>query len=192
MSRQLPNDNATLVAALGYSQLWFDSGLLTQALLVEQYQAFNHSDDQHTEHYRYGTFRSYLDGRTHLTDEELTGYLQVALAEPDSIMGGAAAKNLFTEIDLTDNQFSTVCEKLEEFPGEWTVAICLRQGLLRQLAGSRPTATLFDECLMHGDNVVQKRLLQVADATQLAILVTSGKTRAIKNMATQRLKTDSR
>jgi hypothetical protein len=192
MSRQLPDDNTALVAALGYSQLWFDNGLLTHELLVEQYHALNRSDDQHTEHYRYGTFRRYLNDRIHLTDNELTGYLQVALAEPDSVMGGAAAKDLFTEIDLTDQQFLKVCEKLVEFPGEWVAAICLRQRMLRQLAGSTPTAALFDECLMHGDSVVHKKLLQMADASQLATLATSGKTHAIRNMATQMLKADSR
>ena len=181
-----------LISTLGYNQLWFDNGLLTHELLVAQYQTLLHSDDQHTEHYRYGALRHYLNSRTHLTDEELRGYFQVVLAEQDSMMGGAAAKDLFTDISLTDQQFAEACEKLDGFPGDWTTTIRLRHLLLRRLGAGVPNDALFEECLTHGDTVVQKVLLEVCDVSQLLALAGSGSTLSIRNMAAQKLKKHSR
>lgn len=186
--RQQAGNEAAMLSALGYTQVWFDYGLLTPELLATQHNIFLTSDDQHTEHHRYGAFRHYLDGRTHLTDEELTGYLHVAIAEQDSLMGSAAAKDLFTEVNLTDAQFAEVCEKLDAFPGEWVAALRSRQQLLRRLAAGRLDTTLFNECLATGDGVAQKTLLEVAGPAQLAELAINGKTRSIRNRATEKLK----
>ena len=181
------SDNSAMLSTLGYTRLWYDNGLLTHNLLVAQLNAFATDDNKHTEHYRYGAFKHYLTSRTHLTDEELAGYLQVALAEQDSIMGGSAVKDLFTEINLTDQQFAEVCKKLDEFLGEWTATIRTRQQLLRQLLTGRLDALLFEQCLTNGDSVVQKKLLEVADTAQLAELATKGKTRTIRNMAVEKI-----
>ncbi|MGI4872592.1 MAG: hypothetical protein ACRYFX_15620 [Janthinobacterium lividum] len=165
-----------MLATFGYSEQWLEYGILTTKFLTKQYRVFHSSEDKHTEHYRYGAFRNFLDHRISLTDQELAGYLQLTLTDKYFIMGGAAAQDLFTEVALTTEQFEWVCKKIGEFPGDWTAKLLTRQRLLRQLKNTELTAPLFEECLANSDGVVQKSLLALADAAQLRELSDKGVT----------------
>lgn len=45
---------------LGFTNLWIETGLLTEQQFDKLLEEFDKSDDKNTEHYRYGTFRKYL------------------------------------------------------------------------------------------------------------------------------------
>jgi hypothetical protein len=118
------------LARLGYSSSWLNYGVLTIELLIEQDQAFLTSDDENTEHYRYKTFNRYLHSKQQLTDIEFDNYLELTLSDKDLTMAGSAMKSLFTEINLTDNQFEKLCHTIRHL-GKWTEKVIAAQKLKR-------------------------------------------------------------
>jgi hypothetical protein len=175
------------LAKIGYSTLWLDYGILTIEYLIEQEDVFDNSDDQNTEHYRYSTFRQYLNSKNNLTDKELDNYLRLTFADSDTLMAGSAAVNLFNNIDLTDQQFIKLCNSIGHF-GEWTERIVTRHTLLRQLRTNKLTDDLFNECIENGDSIVQGKILDIAETNQLELLAFKGKNKKIRNTALERLK----
>lgn len=173
---------------LGYTNLWLEFGLLTEQELVEQFAIFEKSDDKNTEHYRYGTFRKYLTTRKVLTDKELDNYLKVASSEKDEPMASAAIVDILREIELTDLQFDKVCSEIKELGlGISTEKIISRQVLLRKLKTKKLTDELFAESLTNGDSVVHEYLLNLSDVKQLKQIAEYGASKAIKNIATEKL-----
>ena len=171
---------------IGYTTLWFDYGVLTIDYLVEQEQTFDNSDDQNTEHYRYQTFRQYLSSKKKLSDIEFDNYLELTFADNDPLMAGSASVDLFYKVDLTEQQFQTLCQIIGHF-GDWTENIIIRQTLLRKLKTSHLTNDLFKECIINGDSVIQEYILEIADFNQLHELVANGKNKKIRNLATDKI-----
>lgn len=171
---------------LGYSSLWLDFGLLTEALLQAQLNLFDKKDDKNTEHYRYAAFRHYLAGKEALTDTEFANYSELALSDSHRVMAGAAFIDLFTKVHLSDKQFDELIARLKEL-GDWTQHTIMRQTLLRKLQQKQLTDELFAECLDHGDTVVLEYVIGFADPEQLTILASKGKTKKIRNMSLQTL-----
>ena len=87
-------------------------GFLTEEELDEQIRIFETSDDKSTEHYRYASFKKYLDSHRKLDDEGISKYLHLAEIDEDKMMAGAAVIDLFYALNLNDDQFNKICEKL--------------------------------------------------------------------------------
>lgn len=173
---------------LGYTNLWFEFGLLTEQELVEQVAIFEKSDDKNVEHYRYRTFKRYLTTRNILTDKELDNYLKVVSSEKDEPMASSAIVDILREIELTDLQFDKVCLEITELGlGTSTKKIITRQVLLRKLKTKKLTDELFTESLTNGDSVVHEYLLNLSNPKQLKQIAEYGATKAIKNIATEKI-----
>ncbi len=169
---------------LGYTSQWLEYGLLTEILLREQLRTFAKAHDKNTDHYRYATFRNYLATKDSLTDLELNRYMELALFDHDNVMAGAALVDLFTKLNLSDDQFNKLTTQLKGL-GDWTKNTVTRQTLLRKLKQKELTDTLFRECIAQGDAVVQEYLIPLSNGDQLATLSVQGRTKKIKTMASR-------
>jgi hypothetical protein len=185
MEDKVVSDNLLL---LGYTRHWLCYGVLTVDDLRKQCEVFQTGEDTHSEHYRYGTFRRYLANRKSLSDKELADYLHLVLADDDSIMAGTAAQDLFSLISLTDSQFKYACEKVDALDGEWKTRLLTRQKLLRVLKKNGLSPSLFAECLINGDRIVQEFIIDLADKQQLVELAANGLTKKVRNLATAKAK----
>lgn len=104
---------------LGYSQLWLDSGVLTNDKLEEQIRELDLGEDDNTEHYRYRTLTSYFNRQTFFDNSILNQILRLLQSDSDKTMAGSATADLLRKPSLTDEQFDTVANFLQTF-GEWT------------------------------------------------------------------------
>ncbi len=174
------------LSMLGYTTKWEEHGLLTRELLLDQISAFHKSEDKHTEHYRYAAFRNYLAAKETLTNPEFDNYIEIALADQDRVMAGAALIDLFTKTHVSDDQFDKLIAHLKEL-GDWTKNTVTRQSLLRKLKQDKLTDEFFRECLEQGDAMVQEYLITLANTEQLTLLSVQGQTKRVRNMASQYL-----
>ncbi|MDJ0366909.1 hypothetical protein QMK33_17295 [Hymenobacter sp. H14-R3] len=173
---------------LGYTKQWLDCGILTVDDLSKQCEVFQTGEDPNLEHYRYGTFRRYLTANKSLSDRGLINYLRLILADDDSMMAGAAARDLFSLTTLTDGQFKYACEKIDTLDGEWKTRLLTRQKLLRLLKKDGLSPSLFIKCLDIGDKIVQEFIVGLADKQQLTELAANGITRKVRNLAAAQVK----
>ncbi|MEL6537672.1 MAG: hypothetical protein AAFQ98_19785, partial [Bacteroidota bacterium] len=97
---------------LGYTEKWMEYGLLTEEALAQQYADLQNGVDHNTEHYRYGTFMSWLNQKTEFTDAEIEEFIELAMNDSDQLMAGSAVKVLFTHPGITKYQFSSPGSKL--------------------------------------------------------------------------------
>jgi hypothetical protein len=171
---------------LGYTAQWLDYGLLTDEHLLAQVKVYDTDDDKNTEHYRYNTFRNYLATKDMLTDLELDHYIELALSDHDKAMAGAALIDLFTRTHLSDRQFHKLITQLKSL-GDWTSNTIARQILLRRLKQEKLNDELFRECFEKGDNFIQEYLIDLSNREQLEVLSLQGRTKKIRNMASQML-----
>jgi hypothetical protein len=104
---------------LGYSQLWLDSGVLTNDNLEQQHKELNLGEDDNTEHYRYRTLANYFNRQRSFDDDMLRQVLQLLQTDSDKTMAGSAALDLLRKSSLTDEQFDTVAAFLQTF-GDWS------------------------------------------------------------------------
>ena len=104
---------------LGYSQLWLDSGVLTNKSLEEQIKELDLGEDSNTEHYRYRTLTNYFAIQTSFDNITLKQILQLLQSDSDKVMAGSATVILLRKTSLTDEQFNNVADFLQTF-GEWT------------------------------------------------------------------------
>lgn len=172
---------------IGYTTLWLDSGVLTIDYLNEQVKVYDNSDDKNTEHYRYATFSNYLSSKTELSDIEFENYLKLTFEDNNPLMAGSATADVFYKINLTEEQFERLCKTIGHF-GKWTEKLVTRQILLRQIKSLKFTDGLFDKCIENGDSVIHEYILDIANGDQLQELAVKGKSKKIRNTASQKLK----
>ncbi len=125
------NHNIMEIEELGYNHKWIEYGLLTKEILDYQLAEFQKGEDRNTEHYRYGTFRTWLRTKNHFTNREIEQFIELALNDPDQLMAGAAVKDLFTHPNISDEQFDLIKKELSKF-GDWTLKLIQREELKRK------------------------------------------------------------
>lgn len=180
----------TKLQKLGYTQLWLESGVLTEEMLLEQEQEqlFDRGEDQNTEHYRYAACKHYLRSRESLTTSELERFFGLLQNDPDTYLAGSAVIDLFSFIELSDEQFSWLVGKVAAL-GDWTDKTITRHTFLRALRKANPTGELIRDCILNGDQVVQNYLLNHCELNQKQLdeLSLHGKNKAIRTTAAKRL-----
>lgn len=179
-------------SVLNYSDLWLKFGLLTEEELDEQITIFETSDDKSTEHYRYRSFKKYLESRKELTDDEINKYLRLAEIDNYEVMAGAAVVDLLRQRNLTDFQFEKICEALSSY-GKWTKKIICREILYRNLrkavnSEEGLTKDVFLEFFNQGNGDVHRYLIWCADKNQMELIAEKGATKAVRNIAKQELR----
>lgn len=173
---------------LGYTRSWLHCGLLSQEMLSEQEQLFDKGEDQNTEHYRFAACVHYLKSKKELSDLELERYFMILKKDPDTYMAGSALMEVFKRIKLNDEQFDRFSVKFLSL-GDWTIKTVLRETLLRKLQNEAHTEVLISECILKGDQVVQKYLLDSCSLNpdQLQELSIHGKNKEIRSRAKREL-----
>ncbi len=108
-----------MLSILNYSQLWLDSGILTESILNAQIEEMKSGVDDHTEHYRYRTISSYFKEQTYFDNYILENVLKLIESEVDESMASSITILLLKNNALTDEQFDKVAAFLKTF-GDWT------------------------------------------------------------------------
>ncbi|MCB1043526.1 MAG: hypothetical protein KDC35_11325 [Acidobacteria bacterium] len=150
----------------GYHEKWVRYGLLDREIYQAQLKAAEADEDGiPDEHYRYATFRRWFMNRQSASLDELDRYMELAIEDVDSPMGGSALASLLERHWLTDDQFDHVAKRVLAH-GDWTEKIIMRHKLLRALKADALSDELFQECLEQGDGHVHEPLLDRKDLTR--------------------------
>ncbi|MEZ5441496.1 MAG: hypothetical protein R3F15_08435 [Lysobacterales bacterium] len=187
-SVDIPENEASLLRQFGYTSQWLAHDFLTMADLRAQIEELERSGDTRGEHYRYGSFIRWLNGRGSASNEELNHFLDLALGDPDRHMGHSAAIELLRCCWLSDAQFGAVCERLQRTSSHFDTHI-RRHSHLRALANDPGNAEIQQRSLDSGDGVVQEALADLDEVSPeiLAALAEKGVVRRVRSIAKQRL-----
>lgn len=173
---------------LGYTEKWLQSGILQPDRLVEQVNELQSLDgDPYTEHYRFWTLYDFISYKDQWADQEISDFLQLAYEDEDKTMACSAVLALLQCRSLTDKQFETlpfhpVVRLFDTSKTYW------QQKLLRTIDREGVKPSVIEECLDKGDDKVHRRLLEFQlERETLVRLATAGATKAVRNMAKQRL-----
>lgn len=172
-------------ALLGFSDRWFELGLLTGAGLCALGHEYETSDDQSSEHYRYRAFRDYLASHRPLSPQMSEAIYELGAEDPDAALGGDMQRTI---VELPECPAS-VLDKAVASGDTHLIKVVRRKRLLAELA-SGLTAELFARCLTDHDEVVQRELLTKSELSRnhLEQLAGRGANRAVRNMAQAQLR----
>lgn len=170
---------------LGFSDRWFQLGLVTEEELCALRLEYEDSDDKNAEHCRYRVFRKYLGAHRPLPSATAEALYQLGAEDPDPGMGGAMMRDI---VDLMECP-PVVLERASASGEKRLVKAASQRRLLAELSGG-VTAELFVRCLESGSAEVQRELLTKDELsrTQLEQLENTGANKAIRNMAAERLR----
>ncbi len=106
------------LAILKYDQLWLDYKVLTLDILETQVNDFNNDEDENTEHYRYLTFKNYLQTQSSLSVEQISHLFDIIKIDADNSMASSMAIDLLKTKTLTESQFNIVADLLKNLFGD--------------------------------------------------------------------------
>ena len=127
MINEMTNKNLSL---LNYSSLWLEAGLLTESTLAKQVEDLKSGDDDNTEHYRYKSFKYFIDRQITIDDSLLKQIIELLKLDLDKSMAGSATLDLLKKKYLTNEQFIRVASFLQTF-GDWTTKYIEKEKALR-------------------------------------------------------------
>ncbi len=177
------------LARLDYAPQWMECGFLDANALQAQLHEWETGDDPNREHYRYASFCRVLADRTDLTDAEIACYLDLVARDADKAMAGAALGNLADWPRLSSVQV----EYLRRHP-QFDVPVLQKLFAIRDLseALSAPTcdADTFANLVTIRNAHVQRAFIERDRLTdeQLATLTQDGASRAVRNVAAEKLR----
>lgn len=105
--------NKEKLAILKYNQLWLDYKILTLDILQTQVNEFNNGKDENTEHYRYETFKNYLQTQSSLSEEQISHLFDIIKTDSDNSMASSMAIDILKTKTLTESQFNLVADLLK-------------------------------------------------------------------------------
>jgi hypothetical protein len=178
-----------LLEKLRYDPRWLNYGFLDPASLRDQIAELESGDDANTEHYRYRSFLAVLESRASLSEKEIDDYVELALADPEVQMGEAALRKLAEWPKLGEAGYIKISGH-EVFLRASMRGSMIWGRLIRALNSSSLTPEDCDSYLEAGDSEVQRVLMDRVklSRTQLERLRSAGKSRAIRNMAAEKLR----
>jgi hypothetical protein len=173
-----------MLQPLQYPEAWLEYGLLDEALVCIQLDAYRRGDDRCTEHYRGAAFRALLARRT-FDDLLVQRYLTLAMRDPDPGMARAAVFELMEHLGLTEGQLEEVARCPLCDP-----RFLARTRLLRALRDVAPSHVLLQACVDSREQRVHRALLRLPelDLEWVRQLAERGATRALRNQAAARLR----
>lgn len=151
---------------LGYTEKWLEYRFITEAILANQIAVSQKSSGIPAEEFRQASFDNWLEGKKNLRDEEINQYIELALADKNPNLAGAAIKNLYLSPKITDKQFELIKSRLPEF-GDWTKKLMIREDLSTRLVEETISDELFDLCMKYKEEFRDNRLLfQIIETTE--------------------------
>ena len=118
LKNQLDEINKKL-SLLNYSNKWMIYEMISTDVLIKQVNEFKEGNVENTEHYRYRSFRNFIDGNDSLSDMQVENVLELIDIDEDQTMTGSVMVKMLRKTSLTNAQFEIIVEKLKGF-GEWT------------------------------------------------------------------------
>ncbi len=176
---------------LGYTKKWVDYGFLTEEILDYQLSEFQKGEDQNCEHYRYGTFKNWINQKSGFTNLEIKQFIELALEDSDLIMAGSAVKDLFTNPKISNHQYDLIKKELSKF-GDWTIKLIHREGLKKRLESEPLTNELVHSCIHHlqsfNENFLIELIIDKADRIEMINqFTTSDFGKKIRNLANEKI-----
>jgi hypothetical protein len=181
--------NAAL-AELRFSVKWLEYGLLDEQFLVDLFDRYQHSDDHHTEHYRYAAFRAVLEGRQSMDDLLIDRYIELAEIDEDQAMAASALYGLLVWSGLTQQQYQRLCA-LPVYTAPVFQKIITRRRMIEEIHSAKEiTSEDMDRYIASRDTAVQEALLFKPNISRqhLEVLRERGTSRRIRNMAKNELR----
>jgi hypothetical protein len=170
---------------LQLSDQWLRLGLLTQDELCALGQEYEAGEDKNAEHNRYRVFRRYLASHSPLPSQMAEALYELGREDPNPAMGGAMMRDIVGLAECPTDMLEKALASEEKH----LVRGARQRQLLTEL-GFGLTADLFARCLESRDGVIQRELLKRPELTrkQLEHLAEAGSNRAVRNIATERLR----
>jgi hypothetical protein len=190
--KNVSRDKTMKLEDLGYTKKWVDYGLLTEEILADQISEFQEGEDQNLEHYRYGTFKSWLERKGEFTNSEISQFVELALEDSDQLMAGSAVKELFTHPNISDNQFILIKTLLPRF-GNWTLKLIQREELKRRIENELLTEGLVRACIdyrqLFNENSLIELIIDKAEGIEILNLFTENDFgKGIRNRALEKIR----
>lgn len=182
------DDLKSALTLFDYDPLWLESGLLTPETLRAQTARFATGEDRHTEHYRWAAFRAILNGRDSLTDGECEAFIVLAARDPDQGTARSVLVDLVTWGGLTRPQLDTLRTR-PEFQDPTVRTFIEQRDMWDELERNGPTDELVAR-IVEGRMGSQRTVVDHPHLTetQLRVFAERGATRAVRNVATARLR----
>lgn len=177
---------------LGYTDKWIEYGILTNEILTNQFSEFQKIENQHTEHYRYGTLKNWLNQKNKFTNLEINRFIELAFEDPNELMAGSAVKELFTHPDLSEDQFNLIKIELSKF-GEWTDKLIQREVLKKRILAENVSDDLIQQCIVYrksfNDNSLINLIIDKVDRIAIIEQFTSNDFgKRIRNQASEKIR----
>jgi hypothetical protein len=173
---------------LGYTPAWLEVGVVTPALLLEQWQVFQGSDDQNPEHYRHGAFMAFLESRSGFTDAEVEQLHALEDGDEHNLRQGRVVALLHSK-KLSPSQRHWLVTRDEWRENKVVQKIVLRQKTLESLHEHGLTQDIFAMVQTSQDAVLHETVLVSHDVARehLLWLAKFGQNKAIRNRANEKL-----
>ncbi len=175
---------------LGYTQRWFDLGVVDAEAVRRQMAEWADSGDHFEEHYRHRAFGDYLRRRDGLTDEELLQILRLDDDGRDATdLRESRVIMLLDSGLLSDDQI----EGLVGHPSLSSKSVQMlhqRHRVLRRLGSEGLSTGVFEAIQLSEDATLQRTALEHDGLTleQASWLASNGVNRRVRNVAGQRAK----
>lgn len=110
---------------LQYTFDWIDFEILSLKELDNQISVYNLGKDCNTEHYRYKTFKNYINQNESFTTLQIENIISLALKDNDKAMSSSVLVELLRKELLTEEQTEKMITALKSY-GNWTETVIER------------------------------------------------------------------
>jgi hypothetical protein len=177
----------TALQRLGYTKEWLDFGVITEELLLSQYQEIQTAEDDHAEHYRWKGFTIYLQSKETLTDEEIEHIFHLSDHGPDQT--NLHVNRILAVLNsglLTQEQYHRLT-RYPEVLAPPIAQIYTRVTLLQAVKEQGVTSKIFERVKNTSDTSLHRALLERHDLSykQAMWLSEHGGNKKIRTMAKQ-------
>jgi len=107
------------IEQLEYDKKWVDFGLLSLDKFREQLHRYRSGHDNNKEHYRYTTFKDFLNSKDTLTDQNIYQLFELIKVDNDKSMATTMGLDILKRKSLTQTQLDLVSSLLIESFGDY-------------------------------------------------------------------------
>jgi hypothetical protein len=171
---------------LGFTEQWFALGILTEEALQRYGATYETGVDKNAEHYRYGAFRWYLKAHRPVSETVAEALYDLGASDPDRAMGEAIMADI---VELPECPASVSAKALSS-GRKHLIRTAERRRLLSELRTSPITPEVFSRAVESRDSALQRVMVEAVNLPQeqMRLLAEQGASRAVRNMASGRLR----
>jgi hypothetical protein len=143
--------------ALGYTEEWLSSGLLSRRLLAIQYERLQGGGTKKTARYRSEALTAWREGPGPIPDAQLDAFLALMRGDPDPKLGQAAIAELIRSPRLGLGQLERIAADREILRRHEAL---IRRTYLTRRMESGVTDELLERVIEFGDAAIQTALIR--------------------------------